>query len=110
MSQLIFLQNRTKPRDTREYIVEVLKYRGQLDLAKEFEAWETPKFPVSGHHLKEAGCPPGKAMSIVFGKVKDRWKESNFVLDLEELIKQVPDVIDSVDISQFEKGKKKRKS
>lgn len=39
------------------YAVELLRYQGRLDLAKELEPWVPPKFPVGGNDLKEAGVP-----------------------------------------------------
>jgi len=110
--QYLMVDSKTKPSNARLFISEVLKYRGELSLEKEFTAWEPPKFPVTGHHLKENGCPPGKVMSVVLFKLKEKWKESNFEIILEKLIDQIPDVLDTISIQELEqmKPKKRKKS
>lgn len=46
-----------KLKDAKSWGVELLRYQGKADLADEFEEWIIPKFPVSGHVLKNAGVP-----------------------------------------------------
>ena len=36
----------------RQFIVELLRYRGQHQLAAEFQEWKLPRFPVNGATLK----------------------------------------------------------
>jgi len=99
--QYLLVDSRSKMADTRLYISEVLKYRGEFDLLDEFNSWDMPRFPVTGHHLKENGCPPGKAMSVVLTKLKDKWKESNFSLSLEALVELIPQVLDSISVDDL---------
>ena len=83
-----------------------------MDLAKEFSTWEMPRFGVTGNHLKDAGCPPGKIMSIVLGKLKETWKDSDFEISLEELLDEIPKVLDSIDPKQMAElslGRNKKK-
>lgn len=35
----------------------MLKYRGDSALLSEFEQWNVPRFPLSGHILREKGVP-----------------------------------------------------
>merc|ERR1712154_594164 len=90
-----------KQENTRLFLEQVLKYRGDTELLREFEAWTIPRFGVTGNHLKEAGCPQGKIMSVVLGKLKDVWKESDFEISVDELLKQIPQVLDSIDPKQL---------
>jgi len=90
-----------KTRDTRQFISEVLSYRGDKQLLQAFQNWEPPKFPITGNHLKEAGAPPGKAMSIVLSKLKDEWKQSNFTMDVDTLISHIPDAIASITVEDI---------
>eukprot|EP00090_Calanus_glacialis_P011086 TRINITY_DN19564_c0_g1_i1.p1 TRINITY_DN19564_c0_g1~~TRINITY_DN19564_c0_g1_i1.p1 ORF type:complete len:427 (-),score=146.80 TRINITY_DN19564_c0_g1_i1:75-1355(-) len=108
--QFMAVDSKAKVQDTRLFIDQVLKYRGNMDLAKEFSTWEMPRFAVTGNHLKEAGCPPGRIMSLILGKLKETWKESDFEISLEELMKQIPKVLDSIDpkqMAELTKGRKK---
>lgn len=99
--QYLAVDSRLKPQDTRMFIEQVLKYRGDVKLLAEFRDWSVPKFGVTGHHLKEAGCPPGKVMSVVLGKLKDEWKMADFRIEVEDLVKRIPSVLDTIDPKQL---------
>jgi len=110
--QFLAVDSKAKVQDTRLFIDQVLKYRGNMELAKEFSTWEMPRFGVTGNHLKDAGCPPGKIMSIVLGKLKETWKDSDFEISLEELLDEIPKVLDSIDPKQMAElslGRNKKK-
>jgi len=111
--QFLMVDSDKKPKDTRVFISETLKYNGQLDLCQQFLDWTPPRFTVTGHHLKEAGCPPGRAMSVVLKKIKDQWKESNFELSEEALVASIPSTVQSLsaeDMAQLKPPKKKKKT
>nr|CAD7438592.1 unnamed protein product [Timema bartmani] len=55
--QMLVLTSKVKVSDTRKWVEEVFKYRGNTELLQQFMEWEIPKFPVSGHTLKENGVP-----------------------------------------------------
>ena len=99
--QYLAVDSKLKPQDTRTFIEQVLIYRGDQDLLQEFTQWTVPRFGVTGHHLKEAGCPPGKMMSLVLAKLKDHWKEEDFKIDVEDLVKRIPSVLDSIDPNEI---------
>jgi len=107
--QWLEVDAKSKPKDTRQFIEEVLKYRGDLELLELYREWEAPKFPVTGHHLKESGCPPGKLMSVVLGKLKEKWKLADFQVELADLLKAIPEVLEDVDVTKFEDRSKKGK-
>jgi len=110
--QFMAVDSKLKLQDTKVFIDQLLRYRGDLHLATEFSLWEMPKFGVTGNHLKEAGCPPGKIMSVILHKLKETWKERNFEISLKELLDQIPVILDSIDPVQLSElsSKKKRKS
>jgi len=107
--QWLEVDAKSKPKDTRQFIEEVLKYRGDLELLELYRKWEAPRFPVTGHHLKEHGCPPGKLMSVVMGKLKEKWKQADFEIQLEDLLKAIPEVVENIDVTKFEDRSKKGK-
>jgi hypothetical protein len=45
--------SRDKPKDTKEWTVQLLLHIGQPGMAKEIEEWDVPRFPVNGHMIKE---------------------------------------------------------
>lgn len=55
--QLLVVNSKGKTHDTKEWVCEVLKYRGDRTLLKEFEQWSVPRFPLNGYMLKEKGVP-----------------------------------------------------
>lgn len=89
--QKILVATKFKPKDVREWILEVLKYNGSPQIS-EFEAWEAPKFPVNGLMLKEAGVEPGKVMGLVMNELRHVWAEGEFSVSAEELLQQVPHI------------------
>merc|ERR1712226_328214 len=99
--QWLAVDSKAKPQDTRLYIDQVLQYRGDLALAEQFSGWDPPRFPVRGDHLKEAGCPPGKIMSVVLARLKQQWKESDFQIEVDELVARIPGVVDSIDPAEL---------
>jgi hypothetical protein len=55
--QLLVVNSKGKTRDTKEWVCEVLNYRGDGALLNEFEQWNVPRFPLNGYMLKEKGVP-----------------------------------------------------
>jgi len=111
--QFLAVDSKLKTENTRLFLEQVLRYRGDTELLRQFQHWTIPRFAVTGNHLKEAGCPPGKIMSVVLSRLKDQWKQSDFELDQDQLISQIPSVLDSIDVTQMEqlsspKSKKKK--
>lgn len=94
---LVDMSRTAKPAVSREYVLELLKYRGDADTYRVIEAWEPPKFPVNGHDLMEAGCPKGRMMSAVTTKLREIWKDSDFLAGRESLLSELPRVLDEMD-------------
>lgn len=91
--QQLVLKSKSKPSDTKKMAIEVLKYNNSLHL-KEFEQWDIPKFPVSGNALKEHGVESGRFMGAVMTELKHYWADNDFNLGVDELIKQVPRILE----------------
>ena len=53
--QQLLAEYKASKRVGKLFIVELLRYRGQHNLAAEFDKWELPRFPVSGATLKVRG-------------------------------------------------------
>jgi len=61
------LFSKTKISDVRIWVEEVYKYNGAVDLLKEFQEWNPPKFPVTGHALVERKVPGDqKKIALIF--------------------------------------------
>lgn len=77
-------------------ILELLKYNDQHELLAKLKDWSIPRFPLNGPTLLANGCPPGKDMGIVQTKLRDLWKDSSFALTQDELLKQLPEVVNAM--------------
>lgn len=89
----LLLKSKTKQSDTREWIIELLKYNDFPHL-EEFKAWKIPRFPISGIMLKEKGIENGRFMGIVINELKAYWVDSNCVATEKELLDQLPKVLE----------------
>lgn len=98
----LVLNTKIKQKDAIEYVKEVLKYRGDA-LLDQFNNWVVPKFPVTGKMLKEAGVPPGKMYGPIISKLKNIWIENEYKNSEEELIKNIPNIIE-----EFENNKRNK--
>ncbi|PSN35875.1 hypothetical protein C0J52_14861 [Blattella germanica] len=99
--QLLVVNCKTKISDTREWVRELLKYRGNIELLKEFDNWIMPRFPLNGNILiKEHGVPGGKSLGPVLNALKKKWVESDFQLSSDELLKSLPEILEEVGIQK----------
>lgn len=48
-------------------------------------------------HLQDAGVPKGKTVGIIMKSLKDKWKDSDFLLSANELLEQIPKLLESVE-------------
>ncbi|CAH0400537.1 unnamed protein product [Chilo suppressalis] len=92
----LVLNTKIKQQNAIDYVKEVLKYKGEETLLKQFSNWKIPQFPVSGKILKENGVPPGKMYGPIIMKLKNIWIESEYKQTAEDLIKILPDIIQEV--------------
>lgn len=89
--QNLLAKSKSKQRDVKEWILEVLKYNNS-PLVEEFKNWDVPKFPVNGIMLREAGVEAGRTMGNVMNELKYYWADHEFNVSAEELMKLVPDI------------------
>ncbi|KAF6209911.1 hypothetical protein GE061_015665 [Apolygus lucorum] len=92
--QAMMLKKDGKLSDTRQFIMELFKYTSKLALLQEFENWEPPKFPINGFILKEKNVPVGNPLGKVLKALKESWVDSNYEKTLDDLVKEIPDVMD----------------
>lgn len=100
--QMLVLKSKTKPSDTKKMAIELFKYNN-LPYLEEFENWEIPKFPVTGAMLKERGVEIGRNMGIVMAELKNYWADHEFTNDVDEILKELPNVVEKLE------SKKKKK-
>ncbi|XP_011306612.1 CCA tRNA nucleotidyltransferase 1, mitochondrial isoform X1 [Fopius arisanus] len=93
--QYIVLNSSGKIKDIREYIVEVLKYKGTPELAEQFEKWIPPKFPVNGNDLKEL-VTHRRLIGQAIMRLKKIWLDGDFKIPKEELLKRLPEVLEEI--------------
>ena len=74
---------------TKERLAELLKYRDKREMLADISGWTPPKFPVSGYKLAEAGINKGPAFAKVLQYLRQKWKESRYMLGERELLEFV---------------------
>ncbi|XP_037049872.1 CCA tRNA nucleotidyltransferase 1, mitochondrial isoform X1 [Bradysia coprophila] len=84
---------------TKEYVLELLKYNGKLDLFEQLQVWSAPRFPITGIMLQTHGCSKGRMMGLVMNELKDIWANGNFEMTAEELLKELPIVLNELNRS-----------
>ncbi|XP_012257352.2 CCA tRNA nucleotidyltransferase 1, mitochondrial isoform X2 [Athalia rosae] len=90
--QHLVLMPKGKVYGTKEFVCELLRYKGNLELLEEFSKWQPPRFPVNGDMLKQH-VKEGKLMGKVLYKLKEEWLNSDFELSAEDLLKRVPHIL-----------------
>ncbi|KAL2741908.1 hypothetical protein V1477_009537 [Vespula maculifrons] len=86
--QLLIINSKLKVSDTKEFVCEVLKYRGMVEFYNEINKWIIPKFPISGHMIKSY-VPHAKMVGPVLCHLKEIWFDQDFKINFEDLIKHV---------------------
>ncbi|KOB66101.1 tRNA-nucleotidyltransferase 1, mitochondrial [Operophtera brumata] len=80
------VEHREEKKDTVQYVIEVLKYKGDENLLEQFKKWQIPTFPVNGKILKDAGVSPGKMYGPIIRKMKEAWIENEYKQTADNLI------------------------
>lgn len=81
---------------TKEYVLELLKYNNKRDLFEQLQVWCPPRFPVNGNMLQTHGCSKGKMMGHVMNKLKDIWANGNFEMTSDDLLKELPIILNEL--------------
>lgn len=74
----------------KEYVLELLKLNDKKRFHDELIDWIMPKYPLNGNILIDNHCTGGKKIKYVLNELRDVWANSNFTLELDDLLKQVP--------------------
>lgn len=91
--QYILLHEKGKLEAKKEFILQLLKYRGEIETYQKFNSWFLPRFPISGNMIKEHVNNP-KMIGVVVKKLKDVWFENDFKLSKDELIELIPNIVE----------------
>ena len=69
-------------------VVELLWYCGNVEMAAEVGKWleNMPKLPINGKDLKGIGVSQGPEVGHLLKILKNKWKESHFAMNREELL------------------------
>ena len=70
------------------YLLELLKLEDEREKLGEMEKWSEsmPVFPVNAFHLMKRGFEGGEAARRNLSKLKEIWKEGNYVISKDELL------------------------
>nr|XP_002738398.1 PREDICTED: CCA tRNA nucleotidyltransferase 1, mitochondrial-like [Saccoglossus kowalevskii] len=76
----------TKDKQIFPKVLELLKYKGNIQLYQDFQKWEIPKFPVSGKDLINMGIQPNKKFGRYMDRLREVWKNSDYTCTKESLL------------------------
>ncbi|KAH8295358.1 hypothetical protein KR018_010397 [Drosophila ironensis] len=79
----------------RDYVEQLLKYAGKLELYNQLKAWPKPRFPVNGQALSGYGLK-GVKLGLVLDELKLHWADSDFEASSEQLLAKVPGVLEAL--------------
>ncbi|OXU19335.1 hypothetical protein TSAR_004803 [Trichomalopsis sarcophagae] len=102
--QRVVLKTIGKVSDVREFVSELLRYKGSLDLLEEFEKWDS-RFPINGGMVKPYVENP-KVIGEVINRLKDIWLDSNCEMPVEKLQKHIPDIAAEASLEHKERVEK----
>ena len=70
-----------------------IQWRALLAMA---DAWQRPKFPLTGQNVKAAGVPEGPLVGRVLAEVEDWWVDSDFTDDEFSIAERLKAVVQAV--------------
>lgn len=90
--RLVFTQQTSRYDVYREYVKELLRYRGATKLLDEFERWVIPKFPIGGTALMGRVSQP-KMLGRVLNELRRIWLDEDFKPTGDQLMEHVPRIL-----------------
>lgn len=82
----------------RQRMIAFLIYMGRMDLIEQFEKWEVPHFPISGHEVAREVSKrkiPGHRIKNILQTLSDEWSLSDFKATKEELLQTMERELES---------------
>lgn len=79
----------TNKKIPNEFVLELAHYFGRSDIIRDLKHWQVPVFPVSGNDLMKAGMRPGPNMGKALATMERKWKDSDYQLNKEELLRSI---------------------
>ena len=87
---------------------ELIKYWGEAETLKKFEAWRAPELPVNGRDLVEAGVQRGPAMAWIIEQLRLEFARSDFQASRDVLLQSVQTLSEQANNMSFKSNKRKR--
>jgi poly(A) polymerase len=84
----VFLRWAEDPKESN-----AIQWRALLALA---DAWQRPKFPLTGENVKAAGVPEGPLVGRILAEVEDWWIDSDFIDDEFSLAERLKAVVQAM--------------
>ena len=88
-TELKYFQDLLVDGSRSENVMQLLHYCDRLEYVGQLKEWVVPKIPLTGKHLINAGIKPGSEIGRLLRLAKDKWKESYYAMNTEELIHYV---------------------
>ncbi|XP_043653181.1 CCA tRNA nucleotidyltransferase 1, mitochondrial isoform X1 [Drosophila teissieri] len=79
----------------RDFVEQLLKYSGKLELYNQLKSWVKPDFPIRGNALAHHGLN-GIRLGLVMDELKLLWADSDFQLTHDDLLKKIPNVLEKI--------------
>ncbi|XP_058823260.1 CCA tRNA nucleotidyltransferase 1, mitochondrial-like isoform X2 [Topomyia yanbarensis] len=96
--QQLTLQTLGSAKLKKEYVLELLRYYGKVDLHQQLKEWQVPRFPIKGNVLIEQGAPKGQKLGLVVNELKIIWSKKQFNMTEQELLEHLPKVLDKLEL------------
>lgn len=90
---MLIVNSPKKYLEAKAMVLELLKYQNKMNIYYDLEAWQLPRFPITGNDLREHGVGPGKYMGLVINSLKQTWAQNDFNMTSEDLLKLVPNIL-----------------
>ena len=84
----------------KRQLCELLKYLNLRPTLEKVVDWTPPRFPVRGDQVLLAGVPRGRSVGKVLSYLQQKWKDSRYTSDAEELLKFVEEAQQSVTVDK----------
>lgn len=82
-----YLLSHEAPNKIQSVLTEMMRYLAyDFDLLAQWYAWEPPRFPVSGHDLRDKWFVPYRDMRHYLSALRRQWVDSDYKLNADDLL------------------------